>query len=200
MQSLAIDKFMKRGNIMFGKKKKRYSNVVKQRYHNQVKVYLSYYGFEIIQRIYNGSLNAHELTEQGVRNSAAFKDSLLDLKLAIRGFGNFFVEYLAPIFTWVINHVIIPFIVYMRKLYEVIVNVIRGLAQLIGDVFRPLISCSETTHNSAKTAAFSVRFPAAISWAEPSSYSGRSAAAQDWSIRQLLSISPPEITERQRSR
>lgn len=54
---------------MFIKKKERYSNILKQKYHKQVQVYLSYYGFEIIQRIYNGSLNAHELTEQGVRNT-----------------------------------------------------------------------------------------------------------------------------------
>lgn len=80
------------------------------------------------------------MSEQGVRNSAAFKDALTDLKMAVFGFGNFFAEYLAPIFTWVINHVIIPFIVYMRKLYEIIINVIRGLAQLIADVFRPIIS------------------------------------------------------------
>lgn len=80
------------------------------------------------------------MSEQGVKNSAAFKDSLTDLKMAFRGFGNFLAEYIAPIFTWLINHVIIPFIVYMRKLYEIIINVVRGLAQLIGDVFRPLIS------------------------------------------------------------
>ena len=80
------------------------------------------------------------MSEQGVKNSAAFKDSLVDLKMAFRGFGNFIAEYIAPIFTWVINHVIIPFIVYMRKLYEAIANAIRGLFQLIADVFRPLIS------------------------------------------------------------
>lgn len=69
MQSLAIDKLMKRGICMFFNKKKRCSASVKQRYHYQVQLYLSYYGFEIVQKIYNGSLNAHELTEQGVRDT-----------------------------------------------------------------------------------------------------------------------------------
>ena len=54
---------------MFFNKKKRCSTLAKQRYHNQVQVYLNYHGFEIVQKIYNGSLNTQELTEQGVRET-----------------------------------------------------------------------------------------------------------------------------------
>lgn len=54
---------------MFSRKKKRYPAFIKQRYHEQVQLYLKYNGFEIVKRIYNGSLNAQELTEQGVRDT-----------------------------------------------------------------------------------------------------------------------------------
>ncbi len=54
---------------MFCNGRKRSVIFSKQRYHEQVQLYLQYHGFEIVQRIYNGSLNAHELTEQAVRET-----------------------------------------------------------------------------------------------------------------------------------
>ena len=69
LKSLVINKLMKRGNFMLCNKKKRCSKYKKQRYSNQVQSYLNCHGFEIVQRIYNGSLSTHGLTEQGVRET-----------------------------------------------------------------------------------------------------------------------------------
>ena len=60
---------MKWGIFMLFNKKKRCSAYKKQRYHNQVQRYLEGHGFEIVQRIYNGSLGKGYLTEQGVRDT-----------------------------------------------------------------------------------------------------------------------------------
>lgn len=51
---------------MFYNKKKRCSFEKRQRYNTQVQRYFKYHGFEIVSRIYNGSLSSHRLTEQGV--------------------------------------------------------------------------------------------------------------------------------------
>lgn len=54
---------------MLCKKKKRYSILAKQRYNKKVQEYLQCHGFEIVQKIYNGSLQTNQLTEKGVRET-----------------------------------------------------------------------------------------------------------------------------------
>ena len=54
---------------MLCNKNKRNSVSARQRYHKKVEQYLQCHGFEIIQKIYNGSLHTHELTEQGIRDT-----------------------------------------------------------------------------------------------------------------------------------
>ena len=69
LQSLAIDKLMKRGNFMLFSKRKQDSDSIRQKYQKCVEQYFKHNGFEIIQRMYNGSLNLGELTEQGARDT-----------------------------------------------------------------------------------------------------------------------------------
>ena len=60
------------------------------------------------------------MSNVAVKNCAAFKDSLTDLKMAFRGIGNVIAEYLVPLFSSFINHALIPLIVRIRQALETI--------------------------------------------------------------------------------
>ena len=74
------------------------------------------------------------MSNKGVKNCAALRDAIGDLKVSFKGFGNMLAEYIAPVITWLINNVFIPFIVTLRKAWQAVFNFFRGLGQLVSDV------------------------------------------------------------------
>lgn len=71
------------------------------------------------------------MSDTAVKNSAKFRDSLTDIKMAFRGIANTLAEYVLPILTKAINNFIIPAIVAIS-------NAIRSLFNTLGKVFAPI--------------------------------------------------------------
>lgn len=67
------------------------------------------------------------MSDTAVKNSAQFRDALIDVKMAFRGIGNIIAEYVLPVLTSAVNNVIIPAI-------QTVANALRSLFAMFGKI------------------------------------------------------------------
>ena len=78
------------------------------------------------------------MSDLAVKNSAMFKDSLLDIRMAFKGIANSIAEYVLPIITSAVNRVIIPALLRIaqavRLVFGFISRLVGGIRSTFGKV------------------------------------------------------------------
>lgn len=75
------------------------------------------------------------MSDTAVTNSAQFKDSLTDIKMAFRGIYNSIAEYVLPMLTSAVNNVIIPALLRVAQVVRFVFGAIRSLVSAVAKPF-----------------------------------------------------------------